>query len=1505
MSVRDPAWRSALPDAQEENDDPQNDGRQSPPLLVPKPRRPARAQKHSSASSIHSSLNQIVHEAARLEGERINAISRQSHRKQLEQDEIDRVFGVGAERILERPRTPWRLDPDHVVARPKSTPLTRPSNNVAKPQHTSQLGRVSDDNGAADDGPVSGTPLAEQSKRGGEIARPQTTAPYPSRSRHPTFHPHSRDRTHTLASGLKIDLPADLEHYLQAMRVEANEGTGDDASILQLARRRMGTPLSLGKARKGEDTASGVGVFDATPDNDDEDDGDDKVDDDKEGPDNGTDAESTSSQDEHVAPMNDSEKLEAIVEEFGPATQSNDVHKEERVVASEVSILVRRVIVRGYLVLTTHRTCFLALLTYNPPSSEALWQGPAMIHRPGIARRRRKAWIILTRESLTAYRSSTELYEPLGGVKLTDICGVQPDLMRNSVNFNIKGKKSSLQFETKEAAMGWQREIDAAIWRNTHDFEKIRICIPHVRVAQATLSEYLDFSTIIRLDILDIDRPTYKHPNWHRHERDPMGTKDVSFAVLKSSTQVAPRIQTILSSFAQQRDEHGIANWWKLPTTVLDIDGPRNSAAVAAVEEDSKHGSKSRRQRNMVEEFALECRPEEVSVFKAHLSGTLALGGTIAVSPHYLAFLCQHKVSGFPDTRVRIPLRDVTGAEPCKAFLWHLYGARITIRAHHDLIFELLEEEQRDRVVELIREAKNRSSTASPQTPSQSGQENSHTDVQKSASSKLAMQGKNSSAVLPPSYINYVPRAINLGPKRRLRVAPMRIHCLTIGSRGDVQPYVALCKQLRKDGHTVTIVSHDEYRDWVEGHGIAFRPVGGDPGELMKLSVDNNFFSPQFYREAMSKFRHWLDELLRGIMEQCWDADLIIESPSTFGGIHVAEAIDCYYMRAFTMPWTRTTKYPQAFSVPGVDLGPQYNVMTYNVFDQILWLSSSGQINRWRKHMLHLRPTDLAKLHQSSVPFMYNFSPAVVPPPLDWGDRIKVTGYWNLPTSPSSWTPPNALSKFMEKARADNKKVCYIGFGSITMSDPRGAQRAMYKAVRQSDVRAVISLGWSARMAKDKGDEGDEETEKLEVPKEAYVVESIPHDWLFPKIDFAVHHGGAGTTGASLHNGLVTLIHPFFGDQFFWSQRVAKLGAGVRVKSLSAEDLTDALIRVRDDRVMREKAQQVGEQIRKERGVEAAVDFIYHNLTRAKRTQHRLPARSLQQPKRSRSCQRRKPSVMPATDDLSKEDEVLPSSPRSASSPVDDTDRMEHIQTANDNMPRSRSHNPFRGSTIRSAASSPAKLLRKMSRHPRAHDQRATREPHNAAKNAEEREPSTEGDINGMLHDSPEEEPSVSEDADEEEGLPGDESQPSVPTPVKRLSWYSQNLHLPSLTLPQMSMPHMHFLDLRLLGHGHFGFGGGQSETGGAKDDMTEKQILEVEHEEQMAHLSARDEDKRRRILLEEEWRKQGRYDLVHDSPHTSPATGAAQGSEEAKQPDADAHASPKQAEPGAVDAAP
>ncbi|CEG67174.1 hypothetical protein RMATCC62417_03641 [Rhizopus microsporus] len=419
--------------------------------------------------------------------------------------------------------------------------------------------------------------------------------------------------------------------------------------------------------------------------------------------------------------------------------------------------------------------------------------------------------------------------------------------------------------------------------------------------------------------------------------------------------------------------------------------------------------------------------------------------------------------------------------------------------------------------------------------------------------------------------------------------------CITIGTRGDVQPYIALCKGLMKDGHRCRIATHDEFKDWIEEHGIEFRTVGGDPGELMRICVENNFFSVNFVREGLRLFKDWIDELLSLAWEAVQGTDVIIESPSAMVGIHMAEALGVPYFRSFPMPMTRTRSFPHPFATPNHPKGRLYNDMTYVLFDYAVWRAIATRTNAFRKNKLKIPATSYEKLEVWKIPYLYSFSPNIVPSPLDWLDWIHCTGYWFLDNPQTGWKPEEKLKAFVESK--DTRPLVYIGFGSIIVSDPKEITRIIVESVLLSNVRAIVSRGWSSRL---QGVAHEEDDILKKHPDTIFSIQSVPHDWLFPQVRAVVHHGGAGTTAAGLRAGRPTIIKPFFADQFFWGERVEEMGIGRCIKKLTVESLSAALRVVSTDEHMLKLAKKVGEKISSEAGVDTAIQCIYRDMELAK-----------------------------------------------------------------------------------------------------------------------------------------------------------------------------------------------------------------------------------------------------------------------------------------------------------------
>ncbi|TGZ83089.1 UDP-Glycosyltransferase/glycogen phosphorylase [Ascodesmis nigricans] len=594
--------------------------------------------------------------------------------------------------------------------------------------------------------------------------------------------------------------------------------------------------------------------------------------------------------------------------------------------------------------------------------------------------------------------------------------------------------------------------------------------------------------------------------------------------------------------------------------------------------------------------FSLPVTENLVAAYFGHLFRVLPVYGKFYLGTRHICFR-----SLLPGTKTKmiLPLEVVENVAREKGFRLGYSGLVITIKGHEELFFEFAKQEARDDCVVRIFQSLDKASDVTEDDyrggSVNATAEREHTylkNVHKRLEHKDFTQHFPENSQITEDQDSFFDDGT--GSIICFKPEPMNITCLTIGTRGDVQPFIALCLGLMKDGHKCKIATHPEFKEWVEGYGIEFAAVGGDPAELMRLCVEYGMFTVDFMRYTSAKMRGWLDNLLLSSWEACQGSDLLIEAPSAMAGIHIAEALQIPYFRAFTMPWTRTRSYPHAFAVPERKHGGNFNVFTYVVIDNVFWTATAGQINNWRKKCLRLPRTNLDKMQPQRVPFLYNFSRHVVHPPVDFSEHVQITGYWFLDTS-HDWTPPQDLDNFIKQARKDGMKIVYVGFGSVTVNDPAAVTQAVVQAVQNANVRCVLSKGWSDRMASK-----DAHIPEVPLPDSIFQIKACPHDWLFKQVDAAVHHGGAGTTGASLRAGIPTVIKPFFGDQFFFANRVEDLRVGIALRKLNVASLTKALkMATTDARIVR-KAQEIGKAIRKENGVDTAVQAIYRDLEYAR-----------------------------------------------------------------------------------------------------------------------------------------------------------------------------------------------------------------------------------------------------------------------------------------------------------------
>ncbi|CAN6724992.1 unnamed protein product [Malus baccata var. baccata] len=420
-------------------------------------------------------------------------------------------------------------------------------------------------------------------------------------------------------------------------------------------------------------------------------------------------------------------------------------------------------------------------------------------------------------------------------------------------------------------------------------------------------------------------------------------------------------------------------------------------------------------------------------------------------------------------------------------------------------------------------------------------------------------------------------------------IPPLQIVMLIVGTRGDVQPFVAIGKRLQEYGHRVRLATHANFKDFVLTAGLEFYPLGGDPKVLAGYMVKNKGFLPSGPSE-ISIQRQQLREIIFSLLPACkepdpdskvpFKAEAIIANPPAYGHSHVAEALKVPLHIFFTMPWTPTSEFPHPLSRVTQPIGYR---LSYQIVDALISLGIRDMINEFRKKMLKLRPITYLSGNYSSqpdVPHGYIWSPHLVPKPKDWGPKIDVVGFCFLDLA-SNYEPPEPLAKWLE---AGDEPV-YIGFGSLPLQEPEKMTDIILQALEITAQRGIINRGW--------GGLGN-----LEPSDSVYLVDNCPHDWLFKRCSAVVHHGGAGTTAAGLKAACPTTIIPFFGDQPFWGERVHARGVGpapIPVEEFSLDKLVDAIRFMLDPKV-KECAVDIAKAMDNEDGVTGAVKAFHRHF---------------------------------------------------------------------------------------------------------------------------------------------------------------------------------------------------------------------------------------------------------------------------------------------------------------------
>ncbi|GGY18190.1 glycosyltransferase [Streptomyces djakartensis] len=398
------------------------------------------------------------------------------------------------------------------------------------------------------------------------------------------------------------------------------------------------------------------------------------------------------------------------------------------------------------------------------------------------------------------------------------------------------------------------------------------------------------------------------------------------------------------------------------------------------------------------------------------------------------------------------------------------------------------------------------------------------------------------------------------------------------GSRGDVQPCLALGRALSRRGDTVRVLASRRYRQLIAEEELDFHPLPADPVEIIESAEGQELLAGSrnpvaFVRRMDRVLRPHIMPMLEETRAGAEGADLVLAPTFGFLGVHLSQYLRVPHAVIHFQPSQPTKAFPHPLAPAAAMLGAVGNRLSFSAVDLGSWTLCRRFVNTWRRDSLRLPELSLRApfRHVRRAPVLCAFSPAVVPRPPDWGPNVHMTGFWHRDRP--EWEPPRRLLDFL----ADGPPPVYVGFGSMKTRDPEATGTLVRRALRRAGLRGVLS--------------GDPATSDSDI----LVVGDTPHDWLFPRTAAVVHHGGAGTTASALRAGRPSLVCPFFGDQPYWAARVRELGAGPA--PLPARDLTVPALAQRLHELTRhppyaEAARRLGHALAAENGTARACQVL-------------------------------------------------------------------------------------------------------------------------------------------------------------------------------------------------------------------------------------------------------------------------------------------------------------------------
>lgn len=369
----------------------------------------------------------------------------------------------------------------------------------------------------------------------------------------------------------------------------------------------------------------------------------------------------------------------------------------------------------------------------------------------------------------------------------------------------------------------------------------------------------------------------------------------------------------------------------------------------------------------------------------------------------------------------------------------------------------------------------------------------------------------------------------------------MKFLLISIGTRGDIEPFLAQAEILADAGHEIHCLFPEQFRETVEKMGFQFlgfdkrflEMLDSDSGKSVMGGGGNTFIKIKNFLNLI-RTSFGLQKTLNAQQKEAIDSlqpDRVVFHPKALYCTLPAMAEPKKYFQLSPIPNLihPNPEFPHLGLSKWKPFSAKWNLKTYDWVNGARYLTFNKFLREYYKNFpgIDFSVKSIKNFERNHLQVLYQISPTLYPKPASWPQTAYITGFFALNQN-QSYSPDPSLEAWL----GNYPKAILLTFGSMSNPKPLEYSTKIIQLLKKHGIPTIVNLSWGG-------------LQKVEPSGDSiYYVNQIPYDWILPKLYGIIHHGGSGTTHSAAKSGAVQLIVPHIMDQYFWNRLINSKGLG-------------------------------------------------------------------------------------------------------------------------------------------------------------------------------------------------------------------------------------------------------------------------------------------------------------------------------------------------------------------------